>query len=145
MTLMGFLFPAGTELTFFLAAGMVPCFGFTVGIVLLMHHFSLHKVKGIASYRSVLPVRRLRVHKQLEGDTTRTLTQTAWKGIPYLMATEPATKLRELAKMLGAAFAQGWPRIHWLMVSNCTVHHLSLGSYAFFSFLSPFHPPLFEW
>ncbi len=43
MTLVAYLLLTGTELTFFLAAGMVPCFGFRVRIVLLMHQrFSPH-------------------------------------------------------------------------------------------------------
>lgn len=64
-------------------------------------------MKDFTLYHAVLPVRRLREHKELEGDTTRTLTQTDWKGIPYLTVTKPETKLAELAKVLGAAFAQG--------------------------------------
>lgn len=87
----GVLFSAGIELLFSLVAGMLFYFGFRMRTMVIAHRCSnvfvvaklcLHRAKDFSTSPAVPPARRLGVHKDLGGDTTRTVDPNGPKGCP---------------------------------------------------------------
>ena len=72
------LVPARMELIFFLVAGIVLCFGFSLRRTLITQDVlvtaeqCLHKVRAFSAPHTTPPVSRLEVHKKLGGDMART-------------------------------------------------------------------------
>lgn len=78
------------QFIFFLITGIMLCFGFrmvTISITqqcLVVLEQCLHRAKAFLASRAALPARRLRMHKELGRETTRTAEPTWVKGCPLL-------------------------------------------------------------
>ena len=131
-----FLVSSGKELTFFLLAGMVLCFGFRMRIILITHwcKHCLLLVKDFSASHSAVPAKRLWVHKALEQDRTSTADPDSWKG--YLITYRGMMNNKTEGLLLGKRrpLLGDWLSTGQWVASNCIVHHLFCVFYYYYYF-----------